>query len=188
MGKHSARAERTRFGSAAAAPGTGRRRAPEGQGPTVHGRAPEAVTPVPGPGSGRRRGAASGTDAAELAADFDAGFAPGRDAGPGYDAGPGFDAGFGPDYDAGYSAGLGSGAGPGAGPGQEEAARPSARSGHPEQREPVLGWGVIGAQRDRTPPAAPTAPAGHTHSATGYMSGLTPPAARRPDDDAGPRP
>ncbi|MEU7132215.1 DUF3152 domain-containing protein [Streptomyces sp. NPDC046261] len=149
MGKHSARADRAPRGSAAAAaPGTGRRRARDG-GPAAHGRAaPEAASPVPGPGTGRRRGAASGTDAAELAADFDAG--------------------FGPDYDAGYSAGLG------AGFGREESARPSARGGHPEQRDPVLGWGVIGAQRAQTTAATPTAPAGRTYSTTGYLTGGAP--------------
>ncbi|MEU5048355.1 DUF3152 domain-containing protein [Streptomyces sp. NPDC021096] len=145
MGKHSARADRAPRGSAAAAaPGTGRRRAPDG-GPAAHGRAGPEASAVPGPGTGRRRGAASGADAAELAADFDAG--------------------FGPDYDAGYSAGLG------AGSGREESARPSARGGHPEQRDPVLGWGVIGAQRAQTPGTVPAAPAGPTYSATGYLSG-----------------
>ncbi|MFI2075814.1 DUF3152 domain-containing protein [Streptomyces triculaminicus] len=86
MGKHSARADRPRQGSAA---GSGRR-VPDGQGPPDHG--PGELPPVPGPGSGRRRGGASGDDAAVLAADFDAG--------------------FGPDFDAGFSAGLRTGSGP----------------------------------------------------------------------------
>ncbi|MEU4208831.1 DUF3152 domain-containing protein [Streptomyces sp. NPDC026206] len=160
MGKHSARADRAPRGSAAAAaPGTGRRRAPDG-GPAVHGRAnPGAASAVPGPGPGRRRGGTSGVEAAELAADFDAG--------------------FGPDYDAGYTAGLGSGSGSGSGPGfgQEETARPSARGGHPEQRDAVLGWGVIGAQRAQAAGAAPAVPAGHTHFTTGFMPGGTTPGA-----------
>ncbi|GHG57538.1 DUF3152 domain-containing protein [Streptomyces griseocarneus] len=140
MGKHSARADRPRQGSAA---GSGR--VPDGPGTSDHG--PGALPPVPGPGSGRRRGGASGDDAAVLAADFDAGFGP--------DLGPGFDAGFGPDYDAGFSAGLRTGSGP-----DRDAAG----------REQAAGWGVIGAQRAQAAPAG-RQPSGPTHSATGFSPG-----------------
>ncbi|MDT0453351.1 DUF3152 domain-containing protein [Streptomyces hesseae] len=133
MGKHSARADRPPHGAAAgAAPGSARRRTEGGPGPGAS--LPDAGQPVPGPGPGRRRGTASGREAEELAADFDAG--------------------FGHDYDAGYHAGYSSGFTPGA------AAEP---------REPVLGWGVIGAQRAQgaAGPAAP--PAGPTRFTTGYV-------------------
>ncbi|MEU8580723.1 DUF3152 domain-containing protein [Streptomyces abikoensis] len=69
-----------------------------------------------------------------------------------------FDAGFDREYDAGYHAGYSSGFTP------QAAAEP---------REPVLGWGVIGAQRAQAAPggAEPAAPpAGFTRYTTGYAT------------------
>ncbi|MFI9205170.1 DUF3152 domain-containing protein [Streptomyces sp. NPDC053048] len=145
MGKHSARADRARQGpAAAAAPGPGRRRAPEGRGPADHGSG--TLPPVPGPGTGRRRGVASGDDAAVLAAAFDAG--------------------FGPDYDAGFSAGLRTGTGPG-----RNGVRDDALGVLGDQRDPAAGWGVIGAQRAQEAGPSVPAPAGPTHSSTGFAPG-----------------
>ncbi|AZQ75698.1 DUF3152 domain-containing protein [Streptomyces luteoverticillatus] len=68
----------------------------------------------------------------------------------------GFEAGFDREYDAGYHAGYSSGFTP------QAAAEP---------REPVLGWGVIGAQRAQAAPGAAepaVPPAGPTRYTTGY--------------------
>ncbi|GHF68609.1 hypothetical protein GCM10010218_57550 [Streptomyces mashuensis] len=175
MGKHSARADRARHGPAAAAAPGGpagrlRRRTPDGQGPAVPAvqetTAHEpAGTPVPGPGTGRRRGTASGEEAAALAAGFDAAF------------------------DAAREGGADTHAGPGEGPGHDPAGQEPARGGHPEQRDPVAGWGVIGAQRDRTAgPATTTGPAGRTRTVTGYSPGGAVPAQPAAGDGAGARP
>ncbi|MFI1969251.1 hypothetical protein BLA24_25225 [Streptomyces cinnamoneus] len=162
MGKHSARADRARTGSAAA-PGTGRRRAPEGTGRPAVPHDHEAAPPVPGPGPGRRRGVSSEREAADLAADFDALFT----AGLGAAGHP--QAGFGQDH--------GSAAGPGENPAAEPPARPSARAGHPEQqRDAAAGWGVIGAQRAQRGQGQPAArqPAGPTHFTTGFTPSGSP--------------
>ncbi|MEV4431660.1 DUF3152 domain-containing protein [Streptomyces sp. NPDC049585] len=161
MGKHSARADRSPSGPAAAAPGTGRRRAHDGPGQPARGHE-TAPPPVPGPGPGRRRGGGCDEEAARLADAFDS-FDPGLAPG----IGAAVDSGFGPDFDAGYDAGYG------AGPGAEGGTRPSARTGHPEPRE-TAGWGVIGAQRDGA--TAPAAPAGPTHATTGFLQGAPVPA------------
>lgn len=123
MGKHSARADRPPREPAAAAPGTGRRRAPDARG----------AAQAPGPG--RRR-------------------AVGRDDGVH------------------------------TGPTGAEDTRPSARGGHPEQRDPVAGRRLIGAQRAHAAPGA--APHGPTRYTTGQASfplqagGDGTPAAPRP--------